>query len=161
MEMFGTNCDSLKRDVEYYRDELDREREYAREREEREYEKREALKRERQQAYQESLCYADSWEDAFEKGLARIGRELAEERKFAKEFPDWEPDADGFWVRRVEAIEKAQSIYRRERLAMQSEIAKLEESLLNRVANELAQEFPDIDLVESLRTNDYQSLVAW
>ena len=161
--MYGQSCDSLKRDNEYLRDEIERRDREESERREREYQEQENRRRQRQQEYQESLCYADSWTDAFGKAISKLAIEAREEEKDERDFghePDFKPTT--YFRDEIKATQRAQELFAQEMAKVQEQISALEQAARERVAAQLETEnFTRTTIIPALRDNDFQSLVDW
>src|SRR5688572_9985451 len=135
--MFRTqSCESLKQDNEYLRDERDRlEREH-REAEDRRWQEEKERKARRQKEYEESLCWAEGWTDAFIKGLARVYKEAALESQFNTEVQS-EYSPDTFFNDQIPVIEKAQHLYHQKMAVAKAEWDAIEQRVREEVADEL------------------------
>lgn len=155
--MYGQNCDTLKRDNEYLRDELDRQRREESERQDREWQAEKDRKAQRQREREEALCYASDWSEAFENGICRVAKEAREELKYG--------DPDMFFNKELEALQIAQKIYHEKMRPVQEELERIrrekEQAVLDAVAAEVEKTHPKAGVIESLKANDYESLVAW
>lgn len=163
MSFGNTPCDDLRRTNEHLREELDRERDYRREEQEAAYEREEARRRERRQAYEDNLHYADGWTDAFSHGLILYGREARQEIKFNTERPGETPDT---WFQdQIAPIELAQKLYREKMRPVRERIERitkmLEERALKEIAAEVEKQYPDATVIGSLRENRPNDLVEW
>jgi hypothetical protein len=173
--MWGTSCESLKRDNDYLRDELEREREAQRRRDDDEYERRQRARREREAAREEELHYADTWTEAFSKGLVLFGREAREEEKCEKEFASEGSEWVGTYFRdAVRVTSRAKGLYHEEMSAVQDQIADIrrqadeqiaaiEQIVREKVAAVLDAEFEGVQqsISQDLRDNEPGNLVAW
>lgn len=160
----------MKEDNRYLQDELDERRRAEDERYARERQERDARREERKQEYQESLSYAEDWQDAFSKGKIRFGYEANME---ASDFATYgqepnQPPFDFYFTNELKAIERAEILYAEETVTAQPEIEKLEaqieeirQTARNKVAERLESEFPKCTAKEALRENRPDYLVAW
>jgi hypothetical protein len=155
-----TKCDSLKRDNEYLQSRLDDMRAVEERRLDEARRERDERRKEQRRAYQESLCEASSWPEAFRKGIPRIETEAYDEVHWNATRSDDEPIFDHFqnWLKEVKRLEE---IYQEEELAVREQFEKLRSEMLNRVADRLQAEFGETGTVEAVRANDYEQLVNW
>lgn len=164
--MIGENCDSLKQDNEYLRDEIERRDREEWERADREYEERQRRRKEREREYQESLCSADSWEEAFGKAIIRFSAEARMEQqeiaKYGKESADeLAYTLDTYFTDELKIVERARALYNEAMAEAAAEIEKLKQQARERAADKLAAEFPETSIAEALRKDDYSSLINW
>lgn len=149
-----------EKEAKYLQDELDRER-YDRQQEQAQrYEQQQEARRERERNWQEAQCYADSWEDAFEKAIRRYRSEAQDEKRMIEsgDYPGFE---DTFFQNELEQTLFAQQVYREEMARMREVIARLEQRARNRVAKRVEEKYPDAYIVGYLREDNFNSLVEW
>lgn len=161
--MYGTkSCDSLTRENQYLQDELDRKTREDSERQEREWREMENRRRQSQRDYQESLCYADSWTDAFGKAISKLAIEVREEEKDERDFgqePDFKPTT--YFRDELKSTRRAQELYRESMQEIEEQIKQLEQQAREKAADRLAKEFPESTVIQCLREDDFESLVNW
>lgn len=161
--MFGTiSCESLKQDNKDLRDEVERRDREESERRDREYYENKERRRQHEQEYQESLCYANDWSDAFQKAIIRLAQEAREEQRDNLKFenhPDWETQT--FFTDELNATRRGSEFYREAMTEAETEIEQIRHKAREKAAAKLEQEFPKSTVVEALRENDFESLVNW
>lgn len=151
-------------------------------RQDEEYRKRESQRREYQQEEREAQCWADSWEEAFAKGIRRYRQEAREEAamvtQIRKDYEGredqmeaWERDIvneDSYFAAITERAEFAREALREAEHEMIPVIAMLEqqikwafEAARIKAAEKVEEKFGECDMSENLRTDSYINLVNW
>lgn len=135
------------------------------------YQRREEERRERKQASLEAQCYADSWRDAFNKGISRMQREANDEADMVGKFPASE--LDFFFTQQVEQHRYAFTAWEQEMAAAEPRIQRIREraerliQMLEQQARNQAAERTDTHfnsetaIGQNLRDDDFRSLVEW
>ena len=171
-----------KREYEILKSEMEDRKWREEQRQDEEYRKRERQRRERQQEWEESQCWADSWEEAFAKGIPRYRQEANEEAamvaQILKDYEGredqmeaWERsivDEDSYFAAVTERAEFAREALREANLEMNPVIAMLEqqikwafEAARIKAAEKVEEKFGECDMSENLRTDSYINLVNW
>jgi hypothetical protein len=160
------NCENLKREVETLRYEADQRREQ----EEADHYRQEERRRQQKREHEESLCYADNWPDAFNKGMIRLAKEAdLENRLFSTlSAADRERYGTPYFQGYLEEVRRTQQIYYEELKNSEPVIAELEFQIeqerlraLARVADRLQAEFPNSEGPQAFRDNNPDYLVNW
>ena len=162
--MSNTQCELLQQENENLRDEIERREREEWERADREYQAKQERRRQQQREYQESLGYANSWEEAFEKGIERLQIEAREEEKDERDWernPDPQYKPDHYFRNEVKATRRAQSLYFDEMQKLVPVIEELKRKARLRVAELLEKEHPDANVIVSLKDDDFAALVEW
>lgn len=160
--MFGkvSNCEVIKRDYECLRDEISRRDQEESDRREREYNDQERRRRERQAEREAGLHEANDWSEAFENGIALFAREARGEERDEAADPQSPYNSNFFRNALIEA-QFAQSLYEKNMSEIRQQISELENIAREKTAAEVEAKYPKSSLPESLRENDYESLVCW
>lgn len=150
----------FERENRYLRDEIERMNYEESQRRDRAFNEREEQRRQRQRDYQEALCYANDWNDAFARALIRLRQEAADEKQMIESgnYPEFN---DTFFQDQVEQTVFAEQAYREEMASVQKLIERLEERARNRAASRVEEKYPDAYVAQYLRDDDYSSLVDW
>lgn len=133
-------------EIERMRDEQRRDRENERQRVNDE-------RRERQAAWAESQCYADSWEEAFSKGIPRFQSEANGEQIAG--------DDTLFFTEQVKQCEFAKKAYDEAMAEVRAKIKELEAQALINAAEKVEAQFGDTHISTALREDDWRFLVEW
>ena len=129
---------------------------------------REAERRRKARAAEaeEDLHFAETWEEAFRKGLTLIRREArseAEDNARWKDEADWEEQT--YFKTFAEETERAAALYAEEMQKAEEEIKRLRSEARRRAAARLRSEFPEsvsgLDLATALDENAMEYLLNW
>ncbi len=155
------SCDDLR----YEKERLEEENERYRRKEEERRRDREAKWQERQEAWRESQCHANTWEEAFNKGLPRYRSEAESEKienKRMQADPEWKdhPIYTSFqeWVPKLEA---AQRIYKEKMKQTEERIKQIRQEALEAIAAEVDAELDFPELAQAFRDDDCEFLTNW
>lgn len=161
-----------KRAYEDLKQQIDNRRYEDEQRERRDYRQRKEKHHQALRDYQESLCYADGWLEAFSKGLIKYRKEAGEEQADADKYPDLPGFQDGFFRDTLKEVELASRLYNEEmkpaeeriqRIRERAErlIAAVEQQARDRAAARLDEQFPNSHTAEALRNDDHLYLCNW
>jgi hypothetical protein len=154
------SCESLKRDNDYLQSEVDDYRRREEERIEKNQRAERERREERQREYQESLCHAEDWPEAFRKGLIRMASEAAFEETYFQEFPDERGKGFSF-ANHIKEVERAEEVYDEVMADVEKQIQALREGALDRIADKLEEEGCNDSLVEAFREDNPEYLTYW
>lgn len=107
----------------------------------------------RREQWAEAQCYADSWEEAFSKGISRMRIEAHDEQVSGYDDP--------FFTKEVEQCEFAQQVYDEAMKEVRAKIKELEAQALVRAAEKVEAKFGETHISTALRDNDWRLLVEW
>ena len=124
--------------------------------------------RQRHREYQESLCHASDWPEAFSNGLTRARVEAREEARMNAEigrgeYAEWGDSVkpSTFFADWVREIERTQVIYGEVMREAEEKIARIRAAALGKVADRLAEEYGESETVQALRENNPEYLTCW
>lgn len=155
---------------EYLEFELERERDTNRQYREAETRKAKEQREERERQREESMYWAEDWEDAFSKCLRLVRQQIADEDKFMEKYgdrPKVQSDPEDYFHRYEPVVVFAQQAYNEEMQGVEEQINKLRQQAREKAAQRLLDKYGEnnelgqIDLAQSLRDDDPQYLVGW
>lgn len=152
------SCANLR----YENQRLEEQNEQYRRQEEERYQQRERDRRERQQAAREAECHAETWEEAFRKGLRRYRQEAAEEvsdNERYKSDPAWTLRTD--FQEYVQKTEQAQAIYNEVMNEAERKIAEIKKQALAEAADRVQAECDYPELAGAMREDNCEFLTYW
>lgn len=159
------SCDSLKRENERLRSELDDQQEQARRRSAEAQHEREQQRKERQQEAREAMHHASTWEEAFRKGIYLYEHEAHEEQRDVETYPELAEGGYLGFQKTVPELHKAKAIYEEVMQEVEEQIAALRQGGLERVAMRVGEECDCTTmiggLVDALRENNPEWLTDW
>lgn len=161
-----------KREYERLQQEIDDQRYEDERRREKEFRERENNREQARRDYQESLCYAEDWNDAFSKGLIKYSQEAREEQRAENQYPGEPEFEDRFFREMVIEVERASEVYQEEmkkveenirliRERAEQEIAAVEQQAREKAAARLDELFPNSTTAQALRENNPNYLTDW
>ena len=160
--MYGQSCESLKRerdDLRYQVEDMRAEQERQREREQEESERR---RRQLKEQISERLASVDNWQEAFQLGIPLIVREAqseeADNHKYSED-PDWH--VTHFFSDWLKQVQRAREIYGEVMSDVEKQIAALRLQGLSTVADRLVAEFGEIETAQAFRDNRPDFLTYW
>lgn len=116
-----------KREAKHLQDTIDRMRDDQRREQDAAFQRREDERKERRAEFARRECEADSWEEAFDKGIARMKREARDEQAMAAD-PRFKPsELDFFFVQQVEQYEFARTAWKEETAKVEERVNRIRE----------------------------------
>jgi len=160
--MYGQSCESLKRERDELRYQVE---EYRAERErqiEREQEEGERRRRRLKEEISERLASVDNWQQAFSLGIPLIVKEAQSEEfdnhKYGDD-PEWH--VTHFFNDWLKQVQRAREIYGEVMADVEKQIAALRLQGLSAVADRLVAEFGEIETAQAFRDNRPDYLTYW
>lgn len=159
-----------EREYKRLQQQIEDERNYEAMRRDQEYQERENSRRQARRASQEAQLYAESWDEAFNKGIARYRREAAEEKEFEESAPEKKHDhyfqnmlgqAVAGREEYEAAMREAEARIQRVHECAERLIAAIEQKAREQAAAKVDAKFPNSYIGQALRDDDFMFLVNW
>lgn len=162
--MYGRreDCETIKRERDNLRYEVEDMRADRERREEQEREERERRRREMRAETQERLAEVDNWPEAFARGIPLIETEVRREESGNAQFandPDWK--VEHWFAGWLAHVNRAKQFYSEVMGDIERQVAELRRGGLEKVADRLAAEDGETETVAALRDNNPAFLTYW
>jgi hypothetical protein len=161
--MLGTidhEAERLKDENRYLQNKVDEYREQEERRQRDWSEQRQRALAEQRERMRQAQCEAESWDEAFNKNIARCNAEY-----------NLETDADDedgvsreFWKTQIAATKRARELYQELETVLEAkrrELAEIERTGLAQIAYRLDAEIPKNHIADALRSGEPSELVNW